>query len=105
MERIIKKTELVEELAARTGFYKNSMLSVVNALEDIILESLQTATLDEDSELHLRHGVVIRGKRVPEHEATDPRTQEKIITPEKVIPSAEFKQSVRQKLYVRTKRG
>lgn len=103
MERIMKKTELVEELAARTGFFKKNMREVVDALADIIEEHFQTAELGADSELHLAPGVVLVGKRKPAGEAKDPRTGEMIISPEKVIPSATFKQSIRLKLYKKPK--
>lgn len=101
MERIIKKDQLIDELSKRTQFYKKNMKEVVEALSDIILENMQSATLEEPSELHLRHGVIIGGRRVPEREAKDPRTGEIIMSPEKVIPYAVFKPSVRQKLYKR----
>jgi nucleoid DNA-binding protein len=103
MERIMKKAELVDELAARTGFFKKNMKEVVDALSDIIIEQFQTAELGADSELHLAPGVVLVGKRKPAGEAKDPRTGEMIISPEKVIPSATFKQSVRLKLYKKPK--
>ena len=47
MKRIMKKPEIVEELAARTGFYKKNMKEVVEALADIVIEQLQTATFEE----------------------------------------------------------
>lgn len=103
MERIMKKAELVEELAARTGFFKKNMLEVANALADIIEESFQTAEFGADSELHLAPGVVLTGTRKPEGKSIDPRDRSEIITPEKVIPGAVFKQSIRQKLYTKTK--
>lgn len=103
MERIMKKPELVDELSARTGFYKKNMREVVDALADIIIEQLQTATFDEDSELHIAPGVVICGQRKPEQESVDPRDRSPIVTPEKVVPYAVFKQSVRLKLYEQTK--
>lgn len=103
MERIMKKPELVDELATRTGFYKKNMKEVVDALSDIIIEHFETAELGADSELHLAPGVVLIGKRKPAGEAKDPRTGEIIISPEKVVPSAVFKQSVRLKLYKRPK--
>jgi hypothetical protein len=53
--------------------------------------------------LHLAPGVVLVGKRKPAGEAKDPRTGETIISPEKVIPSAVFKQSIRLKLYKKPK--
>ena len=103
MERIMKKPELVEELAKRTNFYKKNMKIVVDALADIIIEHFSTATFDEDSELHIAPGVVLCGRRTPEHESIDPRNRETITTPEKVVPYAEFKPSVRLKLYKKPK--
>ena len=103
MERIMKKPELVDELSARTGFYKKNMKEVVDALADIVEEHFQTAEIGADSELYLAPGVVLVGRRKPAGEAKDPRTGEAIISPEKVIPSAIFKQSIRLKLYKKPK--
>lgn len=98
MDRIMKKGELIDELAERTGFYKKNMKDVVFALADIVTEHFETATFEEDSELHIAPGVLICGRRTPEREAVDPRNGETIVTPEKVIPYAVFKPSIRQKL-------
>ena len=103
MERIMKKSELVDELSTRTGFFKKNMRELVDALSDIIEEHFLTAELGADSELHLAPGVVLVGKREPAGEAKDPRTGEMIVSPEKVIPSATFKQSIRLKLYKKPK--
>ena len=107
MERIMKKPELVEALSAKTGFYKKNMREVVDALAEIVLENLQTAGVkdDEHSELHIAPGVLICGRRVLEHESINPQDRSTVITPEKVIPYAEFKPSIRQKLYVHKKKG
>lgn len=103
MERIMKKPELIDELAKRTGFYKCNMKIVVEALSDIIEEHFQTAEFGADSELQLAPGVVLVGTRKPEGKSIDPRDRSEIISPEKVIPSAVFKQSIRQKLYKQPK--
>lgn len=103
MERIMKKPELVDELSARTGFYKKNMREVVEALSDIIIEHFSTATFDEPSELHLAPGFVLVGTRKPECQSIDPRDRSETITPEKVIPSAVFKPSIRLKLYEQPK--
>lgn len=99
----MRKQELVNELAARTGFFKKNMREVVDALADIIEESFKTAEFGADSELHISPGVVLIGTRKPEGVSIDPRDRSEIVTPEKVIPSAVFKQSIRQKLYTKTK--
>lgn len=103
MERIMKKPELVDELAARTGFYKKNMKEVVDALADIVVDQMKTATFEEDSELHIAPGVLICGKRKPQQESIDPRDRSVITTPEKVVPYAVFKPSVRLKLYKKPK--
>jgi nucleoid DNA-binding protein len=100
---MFKKDDLVDMLHEKTGFYKKHMLEVANALEEIILECFQAATFEHDSELHLAPGVVLVGHRKPAGEAKDPRNGEVILSPEKVIPSATFKQSIRLKLYKKPK--
>ena len=104
MKRIMKKDDLAEELATRCEFYKKNMRLVVTELANIIIEHFETAEFGENSELHIAPGIVLVGTRKPQGEAKDPRTGETIITPEKVIPSAVFKQSIRQKLYKKLKK-
>ena len=103
MERIMKKPELIEELSKRTGFFKKNVKEMVESYSDIIIEHFETAQFGADSEFHLAPGIVLKGTRKPAGEAKDPRTGEVIISPEKVIPSAVFKQSVRLKLYKKPK--
>lgn len=103
MERIMKKPELVKALAERTGFYKKNMKEVVEALDEIIIEHFSEATYEEPSELHIATGVVLCGRRTPAHESIDPRDRTTVITPEKVVPYAVFKPSVRLKLYKKPK--
>lgn len=103
MERIMKKKELIDELSARTGFYKNNMKSVCDALSDIIIEHFSTAEFDKPSELHLAPGLTLIGTRKPEGPAFDPRDHSEILSPEKVIPSVVFGASLRQKLYKKPK--
>lgn len=103
MAQIMKKEDLACKLAENCGFYKKNMRDVVNALPDIILEQLQTATFEQDAEIHLIPGLVIGGRRVPAKEAKDPRTGEVITSPEKVIPYAEFKPTLRLRLYKKPK--
>lgn len=99
----MKKQELIDELALRTSFYKKNIKEMVEALSDIVIEHFETAEFGADSEFHLAPGIVLKGTRKPKGEAKDPRTGEVIISPEKVIPSAVFKQSVRLKLYKKPK--
>lgn len=94
----LRKREIVDELAKRTGFYKKYIESFLESLDDIIVENLGNATLDEDVEIHLAKGLIIGAKRYPEREAHDPRNQNVIVTPEKSIPYAKFTYTFKQKI-------
>lgn len=98
MERILKRKELIDELAERTGFYKYNIDAMLDALDDIIVENMSTATKKEPSEIHLSLGFVFGGRYSPKHEVKDPRNGETVITPAKYIPYARFKTSFRKKI-------
>jgi nucleoid DNA-binding protein len=98
MKRVLKKKDIANELAKRCDFYKYSMEAVVDALEDIIIENMGEATFNEDAEIQLAKGLTIGARRFPEREVRDPRNQDKITTPEKVIPFAKFTYTFRQKI-------
>ena len=103
MERIMKKDEIVDELASRTNFFKKNIRDIVDALQDIIVEHFETAEIGANSEFYLAPGIVLVGVRKPAGEAKNPATGESVNSPEKVIPKAVFKQSIRQKLYKKSK--
>ena len=99
----MKKDNIIDELASRTNFFKKHIKEIVEAYSDIVIESFETAEFGADSEFHIAPGIVLIGKRKPACTAIDPRDRSEVISPEKVIPSAVFKQSVRQKLYKKPK--
>lgn len=98
MERVLKRRQLVDELAERTGFFKYNLEEMLNALDDIIVENMSMATKTEPSEIHLSHGFVFGGRYTPKREVRDPRNGDTVITPAKYIPYARFKTSFRQKI-------
>lgn len=90
--------DIVDELNARTGFYKYNIRALLEELDDVILEFMNTATVDEAAEIILFNGWRLGAKRMPERPYVDPRNQAQIITPEKLIPYCRLKQSYRQRL-------
>ena len=94
----MKQKDIIDELSERTGFYKYNIKDLLDALEDIILENMNMATYDEPSEIVLFHGWRLGAKRLPDRPYRDPRNQQEIITPEKLIPYCKLKQSFRQRL-------
>ncbi|MBQ0090709.1 MAG: HU family DNA-binding protein [Prevotellaceae bacterium] len=98
MDRKINQKDIVNELSARTGFYKKYLTVMMDALEEIIIENMNQATFDEPSEARLAFGFIVGAKRVPEHEGLDPRNGEKIVCSERLIPYAKFKSTFRDKI-------
>lgn len=90
--------DVVEELKARTGFYKKNIRELLEALDSIIVENMNTATYDEPSEIRLFMGWRLGAKRVPERRSYDPRNRNEIVTSEKLIPNCQLKQSFRNRI-------
>lgn len=104
MERVLKRKQLVDELSARTGFYKININQILDELDNIIVENMSTATKTEPSEIHLSLGFVFGGRYAPKREVKDPRNGETVMTPAKYIPYARFKTSFRQKINKKKKK-
>lgn len=90
--------DVIDELKDRTGFYKSNLRDVFDALDDIIIEHMNTATIEEPSEMRLFKSWRLGGKRLPEREVKDPRDGQSVITKEKVVPYCKFKQSFKNRL-------
>lgn len=100
--REMKQKDVVDELKERTGFYKYHIQSVLDALEEIVIENMNLATYDNPSEITLFHGWRVGAKKTPERPSYDPRDRTEIITPAKLIPQCRFKQSFKNKINVWT---
>lgn len=98
MERVLKRKQLVDELAKRTNFYKHNIDAILDALDDVIVENMSMATKTEPSEIHLSLGFVFGGRYTPKREVRDPRNGNVVMTPAKYIPYARFKTSFRKKI-------
>ena len=98
--RYMVQDDVLTELKDRTGFYKKDIQVVLDALEEIIMEHMHTATLEQPSEMRLFKGWRVGAKFTPERESIDPRDRSVITTPEKFIPYCKFKQSFRDRMNV-----
>lgn len=98
MERYIDQFYIIDELKERTGFYKKDIRVVLEELENIILENMQTATVEQPSECRLFFGFTIGAKRMPNKKANHPKTQELIDVPEHLNPYAKFNKTYRKKV-------
>lgn len=95
---IVKKKDIVKELAMRMGYSQRIAKDIVDVYEDIILETLSSATFEEDAEIQLALGFNLCSRRTPEREVRDPRDQSIVVTPEKNIPYAKFTYRFKEKI-------
>lgn len=95
---VFKHEEIVNELKKRTGYYKYHLMKMVETYEDILIDMLKTAEIDDPVEIHIAKGLRICADKNPEHAAKDPRNQNDVIVPERIIPYASFTQTFKQKI-------
>ena len=98
IKKFMTQSDVVDTIKQQTGFFKKDIQVVIDALDDIIIDNMRMATVDEPSEIKLFHGWKLGGKRLPERPYRDPRNGQSIVTPEKVVPYCQFKLSIRQRI-------
>lgn len=94
----LQRQEVIDELSKRAEFYKKPTAKFLDALEEMLTDILSEASLDEDVEIQLVKGLTIGASRNPSHPGKDPRNQNDIVVPEKVVPYAKFTYTFKQKI-------
>ena len=98
MNKILKKQDIINELADRTGFYKYNIEEFLTALEALVTDVMQEASFDENAEMKLIPGVTIGARRVAPREVRIPCDNTTLMAPERVIPYAKFSQPFRYRI-------
>ena len=98
MNKILKKQDIINELADRTGFYKYNIEEFLTALESLVTDVMQEASFDENAEMKLIPGVTIGARRVAPREVRNPHDNTTLMAPERVIPYAKFSQPFRYRI-------
>lgn len=94
----VNQEQIIREIKDKTGFSIAALKEAFDALEEVLIEHMQTATLEQPSEVRLFHGWKIGAKKWPEREMKDPRNGEKILTPERLTPYCSFSIGFRDKI-------
>ena len=98
MKEFVTQDQIIRQVKEKTGYSLKDLKEAFDALEEVLLENMLSATDESPSEIRLFHGWKIGAKVLPEREAVDPRNGEKIITPRKFSPYCSFEQYYRQKI-------
>lgn len=93
----IDQYDVVDMINERTHYFKKDIRKVLKALEEIIYEHMQTATVEEPAQCRLFFGFVIGAKRIPEVTRRCFNQHDKTI-PEHLNPYARFKDTFRKKI-------
>ena len=97
---IVNREQLIKRLAEKSGFYQKHIKSVLQALDEVVLECFAEVADDEDVSIQLIQGCKINARVMPKRERVDPRTLESIIVDETVKPSAKFSSDFREKIQI-----
>ena len=98
MKKFISQDDIIDELHKKTEFYKKDLRTIIDSLEEVIMELMVDTVEGQPSEIRLFHGWKLGAKVLPERESKNPKTGEMIVTPEKISPYCSFEQSFKKKL-------
>ena len=94
----LQRKEVIDELAKRSGFFKNSTEKFIDALESMLVDVLSEADIDESIEIQVTKGFVVGATKKAAYTAKDPRNQNDVVVPERIMPYAKFTQTFKQRI-------
>ena len=94
----LNRKDLARAIAKKCEYTIASVEEMLKAQEDALEELLAQATADDNIEIKIARGLIIGSKFSPERAAKDPRNQNDITVPEKILPYAKFSPTLKQKI-------
>jgi nucleoid DNA-binding protein len=95
---VITREILVKRLSEHSGYYQKDIRTLLQHLDDVVLECFSEVTDDEEISIQLVTGCKIGCSIVPLRERVNPKTQEAIICQPTCKPNAKFSQEFRIKI-------
>jgi len=89
----MNKTELIREVANRTGNTQKNVKEVLQGIQDVVFTSLR----DEEG-IKLFDGVTLDAVFKDAHESRNPATGEVVMVPPKYMPHAKFGRPIKEAL-------
>lgn len=81
----MKKTELIKEVAARTGSTQKAIKEILDTMQDVVFE-----VMNAEGEVKLFDGVTLAGVHKDARTARNPIDGSTVEVPEKTAPKAKF---------------
>lgn len=95
---LITREMMVKKLSEKSGYWQKDVRSLLQCMDEVVLECFGEVTEDEDVAIQLVRGVRLKCTVVPERNRKDPRTQEGIIVKPTVKPACKFSDDFRKQI-------
>lgn len=98
---LINREDLITRLSENSGYYKKDIKTLLQSLDEVILDCFSEVTEEEEVIVQLVKGIRCGVKIIPERQRKDPRSQDDIICPPCCRPFArfsdDFKKNIQEK--------
>ena len=95
---IITREMMVKLLSEKSGYWQKDVRTLLQCLNDVMIELLSNVQEDEDLYVQLFEGCRLKAKVVKERERVDPRTQKPIICPNTVKLGVKYSDLFKRKI-------
>ena len=95
---IITREMMIKRLAKKSNFYEKDIRTLLQCLDEVVLECFDEVTDDEDISIQLVKGIKCGCSIVPERARKNPQTGEDIICSPTCKPFSKFSEDFRMKI-------
>ena len=92
---LITREAMVKKLSEKSGYYQRDVRTLLQCMDEVVLECFGEVTDEEDVIVQLVKGVRISTHVVPERQRVNPKTQKPIVCKATVKPSCKFSDDFR----------
>lgn len=93
---IVTREMLIKRLSEKSGYWQKDIRTLLQCLDDVVLDYFGEITDDEDISIQLVQGVKISAHVVPKRDRVDPRNRTPIVCKETVKPACKFSEDFRK---------
>ncbi len=95
---VITREALIKLLSEDSGFFQKDVRSVLQSLDDVMVDLFVNVPYDEDLYVQLFEGCKLKARLVKERERVDPRTQKPIVCSDTVKLGVKYSDQFKNKI-------
>ena len=93
---IVTREMLIKKLAEKSDFYQRDIRVLLHYLDEVVFETFDDVSDDEEVSIQLVQGIKVGCKVVPERYRKDPRNQQDIVCKPQTKPFVKFSENFRE---------